>query len=281
MLGAFNAFGESMSTRYGDDRHPDLPWGYWLVSTADIPGQPPLIDEDGQIWGSVREAFWKGRLGLPSTHNNATLEFMASYLAIEDSRFVKPEERARDIFECDGHLSNFFKEFLTAAGLRYSRHGGLTPEGRAVLLMLIATRRLEDAEDAVGMDWILANRTVGGKADRADTEQRVKQAEQAAERMLHRFATDTIDGLPSVKLIGLHINQEIPVRSTLWSMSWPVADAYARDRFYLWLVKRIDRWDHWSNMVSEDGSRALTEHFMKLAFCDRYTGVPTTSPEQQ
>jgi hypothetical protein len=198
-----------------------------------------------------------------------------------DGRFVKPEESVRDIFQADGHLAEFFTEFLTAAGLLESRGGDLTPEGRAVLMMLISTRGFEDAEDAAGMDWILANRAVGGRADRTDATQRVKRAEQAAERMLHRFATDTIDGLPSVKLIGLHINEEIPVRSTLWSMSWPVADTYARDQFYLWLVRRIDRWEHWSEMVSDKGSRPLTEHLMKLAFCDRYTCGDTSTPEQR
>lgn len=98
--------------------------------------------------------------------------------------------------------------------------------------------------------------------------------------MLHRFSTDTIDGLPSVKLVGLHITNEIPVRSTLWTMSWPAADSYARDKFYLWLVERIDRWDHWSEMVSRKGARALSEHFMKLAFCDRDISARTTMPEQ-
>ena len=68
----------------------------------------------------------------------------------------------------------------------------------------------------------------------------------------------------------LRITREIPVRSTLWTMSWPDGDRFARDRFYLWLLERIDRWDEWSEMVSRDGARALTEHFMKLAFCDRF-----------
>ena len=54
------------------------------------------------------------------------------------------------------------------------------------------------------------------------------------------------------------------------AVSWPDGDRFARDRFYLWLLERIDRWDEWSEMVSRDGARALTEHFMKLAFCDRF-----------
>lgn len=280
MVGPFNAFGEYGDTRYSESRHPDLPWGYWLVSSGDVPGQPPLIDEDGRNWDSVREAFWEGRLGLGKCCSDRTLEFIASYLAIVDRRFVEEGERARDIFQADGHLAHFFEAFLTAAGLLTDRNNRLTPEGRAVLLMLISTRKLEDAGNNVGMDWILANRSTGGRKDRTGAADEVKRAEEVAGRMLHRFATDTIDGLPSVKLIGLHITNEIPVRSTLWTMSWPTADSFARDQFYLWLVERIDRWDHWSEMVSREGARALTEHFMKLAFCDRDISARTIMPEQ-
>jgi len=93
--------------------------------------------------------------------------------------------------------------------------------------------------------------------------------------MMHRFATDTVGGDPIVKLIGLRITPEIPVRSTLWTMAWSDGDRYARDRFYIWLLERIDRWDEWSEMVTSQGARALTEHFMKLAFCDRSVSYAT------
>lgn len=270
MVGSSNPFG-TRTERYGDDRHPDLPWGYWMVSTSDIPGQPPLVDDEGREWGSVREAFWIDRLGLPSIHSgwmHGIMEFMASYLAIADGRFVAPGERIRDIFLGDGHLDQFFRVYLLAAGLVSETDGRPTAEGRAVLLMLIATRTHENAGEAVGLEWIVANRTVADRSERLSAAQEVERRERVAARMAHRFATDTIDGMPVVKLIGLRITQEIPIRSTLWSMSWPDGDRYARDRFYLWLLERIDRWDAWNEMVSKDGTRALTEHFMKLAFCD-------------
>jgi len=269
MVGSFHPFGAD-KVRYGDDRHPDLPWGYWFVSTSDIPGQPPLVDEKGCEWGSIREAFWIDRLGLPSIHSgwmNGIMEFMASYLAILDGRFVAPEERVRDIFLGDGHLDQFFRAYLLAIGLVNDTDGRPTPEGRAALLMLIATRTREDAEDEVGLDWIMANRTVAAHSERRAAAEQVEKREKVAERMAHRFATDTIGGDPVVKLIGLRITKEIPVRSTLWTMTWPDGDRLARDRFYLWLLERIDRWDAWSEMVTQEGARALTEHFMKLAFC--------------
>lgn len=57
------------------------------------------------------------------------------------------------------------------------------------------------------------------------------------------------------------------------AMTWPDRDSYARDRFYLWLLERIDRWDDWSEMVRKHSARALTEHLIRLAFCDRFAGA--------
>jgi hypothetical protein len=198
-----------------------------------------------------------------------TPEFIANYLAVVDGRFVADEERQFDIFLGDRHLAGFYHAFLEAAGLTGAHGRELSPEGRAVLQMLIATRTQEDAQDAVGLSWIVANRTVAPRSERVEAAEQVARSEQVAARMLYRFATDTIASEPAVKLIGLHINHEIPVRSTLWTMTWPVGHEHARNRFYLWLVERIDRWEDWSEMVKENGARALTEHFMKLAFCDR------------
>jgi hypothetical protein len=275
----YSPFDPLKQQRYGDDRHPALPWGYWLVSTGPVAGEPPLVDEDGRKWDSVRQAFWEGRLGLPPIHynwSNSILEFIASYLAILDHRFVAPEERVRDVFLGDAHLDTFFSAWMLAVGLVTERFGEPSVEGHAVLHMLIATRTAEDASEPVGLPWIEANRSGARSAERLATAELVQRREAVAAKMRHRFATDVISGLPVIKLIGLRITPEIPVRSTLWSMSWPDRDRHARDRFYLWLLERIDRWDDWSEMVTRDGARALTEHLMRLAFCDRFgaeTGV--------
>jgi len=273
MAGTYHSFGHTEGERYGDDRHSALPWGYWLTSMGDVPGRPPLVDDEGREWDSVREAFWIGRLGLPSVYDHAAneiMEFMASYLAILDGRFVAPEERVRDIFAGDRHLDRFFHAYMLASGLVQDFDGRPTPEGRAVLLMLIATRQREDAGEEVGLEWIVANRTVARSAERMAAAARVERAEHVASRMAYRFVTDMIGREPVVKLIGLRITREIPVRSSLWSMSWPDGDRIARDRFYLWLLERIDRLADWSDMVTPNGARTLTEHFMKLAFCDRF-----------
>ena len=275
MTTVFSQFGRG-DARYGDDRHPDLPWGYWLVSASDVPGRPPLLDEQGREWGSVREAFWKGRLGLPDIYPHASdqiMEFMASYLAIMDGRFVQPEERALDIFQGDRHLDRFFTTVMMAAGLVESHDGRPTAEGRAALAMLVSTRRRDDAVDDVGLSWIRANRMVGGHEGRRNTAEAVERGEHVAASMAHRFTIATIGREPAIKLIGILVTKEIPVRSTLWSMTWSESDRHGRDRFYLWLLARIDRWDDWTEIVVRGGARSLTEHFLRLAFCDRFGGL--------
>lgn len=271
MSGAF--FGPKFSwggEKYGDGRHPDLPWGYWLTSSGDVHGEPPLVDEQGRQWGSVREAFWSGRLGFPNVHYrwvDAVLGFMLSFLAIHDGRFVAREERIRDIFLGDGHLSEFFFAFMIAAGFIESSQQ-LTPEGRAVLMMLIATRSQDEAQDDVGLDWIGANRGFIPHHRRRNAADMVEEREIVASRMRNRFTADHIDGCPVVKLVSFKITEQIPLRSTIWSMSWDDGERFARDCFYLWLVERIDRWDDWTMMVEKQGTRALTEHLMKLSFSD-------------
>lgn len=277
MRGAFeDLIPKPPRNRYGADRHPDLPWGYWLTSTGPVPGEPPLVDEDGTEWGSVREAFCVGRLGLGIPYggwDRNVLDFLMSYMAIIDGRFVERDEKARDVFMGHRHFADFLEAFLFAAGLTDQSAHQLTLEGRAVLQMLIATRTREDANEKIGLDWIAATRTVAQASERRTAADLVEQREQVAARMAHRFKPDAIAGVPVVKLIGLRITEAVPVRSTLWTMAWPELDTHARNQFYLWLLERIDRWDDWSQMVTELGARALTEHFMKLAFCDRLGGL--------
>lgn len=272
-MSAAYGWASSASERYGDGWLGHLPWGYWLTSIGEVAGEPPLVDGDGRTWGSVRQAFWVGRLGLPKVldlHMAPSLEFMMCYLAMFDERLVPKQERTKDLFLGDKHFDHFYSQWMESIGLMDSVSHRPTVEGRAALLMLMATRTREDAEAAVGREWVVANRSVAPAADRASAAEMVRRNEEVAARMAHRFAIDELGGMPAVKLIGLRITPEIPVRSTVWSMTWPDRDRHARDLFYLWLIQRIDRWDEWNAIVASAGPRALTEHLMRLAFCDRF-----------
>ncbi|MDT0576491.1 hypothetical protein RM533_09855 [Croceicoccus sp. F390] len=170
-------------------------------------------------------------------------------------------------------MNAFFGAFMKAVGLMDDQTGKPTLEGWAVLLMLVATRTRDDADERIGLDWIAATKGLARGPQRGDAADLVVRREQVAARMAHHFDTDVIDGERVIKLIGLRITRAVPVRSTLWTLSWPERYRYAGDRFYLRLLERIDRWDAWSERVTKQGSRALTEHLMKLAFCDRFADL--------
>ena len=266
-------FDQKGEPRYGYGHHPDLPWGYDLVSVGDTPGEPPLRDEHGNTWGSVREAFWVGRLGLAHAGNQITecLEFILAFLAVKDGRFVTREESANSLFHSRHHLGLLLRLILQREGLYDDSQQCLTPEGRAVLLMLAATRDVKDADEGFAQDWIAATEGLARGDARKSAAAMVEERERTAARMAHRFAIDRVNDKMTVKLIGLKVTSAIPVRSTLWSMEFP--DRYARDRFYLWLLERIDQWPAWSTLAADQGARALSDHLMKLAFNDRFAGA--------
>lgn len=278
MVRAFGTTIDWNAKTYGADRHPDLPWGYWLTSIGKNPGAPPLVDEDGRQYSSVRDAFWRGRLGLPPlrrhynerTPGHDILSFIMWFLATLDQRFVTIDESRLDIFRGNGHLQRFFIAFLVSHGLVDVDEHRPTPEGRAVLMMLMATRSNEEVQDGVGIDWVAATNFGASSEARRNALEMAAERQQTASRMKHRFARDTLNGRPVVTFISFKMTREIPLRSTVWSMSWERGDEHSRDRFYLWLLERIDRWDAWSELISRGGTRALTEHLMKLAFCDRF-----------
>ena len=84
---------------YGDNRNPELPWGYWLVVNDDE--HPALLDEQGQGWSSVRECFWVDRLGMSNTSPQAreqALEVLLSVLVAIDRQVTSIEESVIDLF---------------------------------------------------------------------------------------------------------------------------------------------------------------------------------------
>jgi len=261
-------------TTYGDGYHQDMPWGYWFVSAGETPGAPPIKDECGNVYASVREAFWVGRMGMSNTFDHTRdeeLEFMLSYLAVLADRFVGREERAYNFFNGSGHGRRCYESMMFEKGL-IDKNEKPTPEGKAVLTMLMATRSHYNADKNVGLDWITATNGLGHGQERLDAAAMAEERERAASRMAYRFQRSALNGEPMVTLVGALITAEIPLRSTLWSMSFP-RDLYARDRFYLWLCKRIDQWDAWGKIAIEHGARALSENLMRLAFCDRFADL--------
>lgn len=249
-------------------RNPNLPWGYWLQ--ADENGYPPLRDEQGNPWNSVRDCLWRGRLGMADSSRwevENQLEFLLALLAAIDRRIVHVEEKVIDLFRGAWELHAHYSLWLNGAGLTTGGlTGWLTVEGRAILVMLTSTRSAKSAPVPIGLP-VLAPRLGLDRGETREERERVLASQEAFARDLpFRFVRTSISRQPAIKLTGVEIGENVPLTRVLWSMSF--ADDHARDRLFAWLSHRLDRWQEWGALAGRQGAQALSDHLLQLAFCD-------------
>jgi hypothetical protein len=254
---------------YERRRNPNLPWGYWCrVSDQEW---PPLFDENGREWTSLREYFWSERLGMASASEHDrehALEVLLSVLVAIDRRVIGIEEKVIDLFQDCWHLARqFLGHWLEGLGLTdEGLSGSLTPEGRAVLVMLASTRSLRAAPIPIGLPVFEATNGPDLDAARAVNESVMDQCDAFAEKLEFRFVREDVAGRPAIKLIGPPTGNNVPLARTLWSIDFP--RLHERDRLYRWLVDRIDRWEDWAERARQHGAQALSEHLLRLRFAD-------------
>ena len=259
---------------YEERRNAALPWGYWITAVGEVDGWPPLLDEEGRQWNSLREAFWVSRLSmgpiLVTKIMHAELEFLLTVLALIDARTIHVEESVIDLFG-DWDRSRFYGAWLHGQKLVEPTNGSgldttLSPEGYAAMLMLASTRSPADVRLPVGLPTLRTHHGLDPAADPEAREQAMAARERAADLLRFRFVREDIAGEPGIVLVGDALGPNIPLRRKLWSTT--LLDAYARDRMYLWLLERVDRWQVWGEMAYRRGARALSEHLMQLKFAD-------------
>lgn len=258
---------------YHERRNANLPWGYWLLAVGDA-SSPPLIDDMGRPWRSVREAFWVSRLSMAPLMQTAVmhneLEFLLAVMVAIDRRIIPTEEAALDLLG-GWDRSRFYTAWLHGQRLvtpcpGHDTHTELSPEGRAVVLMLASTRSPKDAPMAIGLPTLRPYHGLG-QGMNADAREAILSAQERAAALLqYRFQRETIGSLHAIVLVGSGLGPNIPLQRRLWSMTFP--DLYARDRFYLWLHDRLDRWQAWGERAYERGARSLSEHLLQVRFCD-------------
>ena len=263
---------------YTDRFNPNLPWGYWLVAQGELDGYPPLTDHTGQTWGSVREYFWEERLGMAaiprSDTRNQELEFMLATLVSLDRRVIYTEERAVDLFgswdRSRHYLSWLAGQKLLMPQPEADLAADLSPEGRAVLVMLASTRSPDAAPLAIGLPTLKSFHGLAHSPDQAQRDRLIAQQERATLHLQYRFGRKDIAGQPAIVLAGVGLGPNIPLTRVLWSVTFGMP--YARDRMLFWLHERIDRWPDWGELAYRQGARALSERLMQLAFADRDIG---------
>ncbi len=239
-----------------------MPWGWWLRV---VDGR--LQDPEGNKWSSVRDAFWRGRLGFPETHIALEQhELLLRVLMSIDRPFGDGVERNHDLFGGDMAAWRFYMCWLHSVGLtspttgQWSFNGPLSPEGRSVLAMLQATR--DPGHAVLSFSAVLeAVRAAGRTAADFDREQSLRLFERGVVRLQFLFAREMLAGRPVVTLTGLG-DGRMPLRRVIWSLSFPVEDV--RDNFFAWLAQRVDRWEDWGGMAYRKGADALTTHLLGL-----------------
>lgn len=259
---------------YETIRNPNLPWGYWLTSTGDTEHVSWLLDEEGRRWRSVREALWVSRLRMAPFGRtelmHEELEYLLAILVAIDRRIIGTEECARDYFE-SWDDSRFYGAWMQGHKLIEPNpgcelNGSLSPEGRAILVMLASTRRPDDRFMPIGLPTLRRWHGLNVATDEETRETIIAAQEVAAQHLRYRFVRDDIGRLPALVLLGDGLGPNLPIRRKLWSMTFP--DLYARDRMYLWLHERLDRWHDWGERAYHAGARSLSEHLLQVRFCD-------------
>ncbi len=193
------------------------------------------------------------------------LDFLLQNLAVHSREVQGPAERAIDLFECNPLMMRFYESWMTGQALLAADRLGsgtkLTDEGEAVLKMLIATRHLRQPETPMGRPLSSGYTEPLLKPDYAGIAKAIDAAEAALPPLNHRFVRHDIGGKPPLILVS-DSQDVIPQQQTTWSMGF--FTAHERDRMYLWLLARANRWENWAELVRMKGARALSEHIIQL-----------------
>ena len=255
---------------YEARRNPALPWGYWILIDAEDDPKAPLLDEYGERWRSLREALWKGRLGMASRGDlgpadEEQLEFLLAILAMIDRGVVSAEGVVSDMFENSWLLTSHYSSWLAGQGLIEADGNlgtaSLTLEGRAALVMLASTRPTDRAPRPIGIRGLHPFAQLRPAPDREAMEAAILFAEVKLPNDTVRFLRRDLPDRPSIVLVGA-ANARMPMAETHWSLGF--AQTYHRDRLYTWMLAQADRWQDWFMIAREQRSGALTEHLLTL-----------------
>lgn len=250
-----------MESRQGTAR--EMPWGWWLRSERGF-----LVDDKGRRWRSVREAYWQGHLGFPETQVvlDEQSELLLRVLTSMACRLVGEREGRHDLFDGDMMAWRFYMCWLVSIGLAQKPGGGsfsfeapLTDEGRAVMLMLQATRNGAWV-DLPMREVVEAVRTAGRGVAEAARERELKAFEAEAVHLPWVFERRRIRASFMITLTGMSLEGRMPIRRVVWSQAF--TDETMRDDFFAWLAERVERWEDWGKFTYSRGADALTQRFL-------------------
>lgn len=276
-----------VKTDYSSRRDPDLPWGYWLREGGH---GADLFDEDGRRWGSVRQAFWFGRLsmaeGPKSEHGygnaaielraiGAQLELMIAVMHVLVRNFISQKmELANDVLGASTIVSGHYMEWLMGHGLITHRPPVndtyvLTDEGRAVLTMLKVTRPEELIDVQPGSEAM----TIAGGPDFAHIAN--PEIDLAGVRFV--FERSTLARRAVIALVDREgMRGRMPMQQTVWSCAF--STPLERDRLFEWMCGRADRWQDWGAIANRNAD-GLTQHLLDIYISSVDWHEPQVGPQ--
>ena len=179
-------------------------------------------------------------------------------------RFPEPP-----LFRGNLGLWTFYMCWLGTVGLlQRGSTDDLSPEGRSVLMMLMATRDPE-WEDLPIADVMAAVVAASRDPSDRDREQALQDFERAIGLRRHVFARETVGQSQAITLTSMASGSpaKMPVRRVTWSLAFD--DQIVRDELFAWIAARLDHWDHWGRMAYSRGGGAFTQHLLGLVVASR------------
>ncbi len=196
-------------------------------------------------------------------------EFLLAVLVAIDRTVDSASEAAKDLFGGNWDKAAHYGMWLEGHGLikeaNWLGNARMTPEGRAIMAMLMATRDPALIAKPIGLGSLATYAGMRPEPDREAMEAAIAKAEASLPPMPIAFARHTVARMPAVVLIG-PARSRIAINETIWALQFD--GEHERDLFYRWLLIRADRWEDWMQIVQQQGAQALTRRFLTLRIAE-------------
>lgn len=250
------------------ERDFTYPWGHWMrLDTGNR-----LVDDDGTVWKSVRDALFYGRLAFPRVTNPAfddpardvELERLLAYLLLKMGEHPDRKASTSGLFDRGPHFYRFYTYWLASTGLIADGYHGspydakVTPEGRSVAAMLLATRPSEARAFHPSLESMASVES--------DVEEPTRTQFQGSRRFHQKepylFVREPLHTMPAISLLYKDSASRLPIVRTIWAHAFE--DAESRDLLFEWMKGRLPLWNTWGDMARQDGAAILTQRLFSL-----------------
>ncbi|MEO7294883.1 MAG: hypothetical protein ABIZ57_01970 [Candidatus Limnocylindria bacterium] len=174
---------------------------------------------------------------------------------------IREAEEAADLYQGSTLFRTVHLEWLAGHGLIVGSNvlvdARLSSEGRAVLLMLHATRPYETRESRPSGATVRQLERLGVGCE--EREVRLARTERIASTWDAAFLRRDFDGLHSV-VLDVRTGALGTKPKTEWALS--LEGKEQRENFYEWLCLRMDRWPAWAAMAISQGPDFITRRLL-------------------